>query len=223
MRIAPAKTGTLGLMRFSMHVDYATVVELQNTLRGLPARVEKTVMRGAVRKAAVIIRDAVRARVPVGKSKQSVLPHLRDTVDIKKREYKSGKNGKVIYSAIGYRTEVWGGARRVKPNAHLVEYGTAPRFTGHKSDYTQVGTKKIKTRKGWVFKRIRKSIGSEAIAGRRQRYTGIMPAYRPTTSAYSSVANQARQAMIAEVRAGMNKALSRHSKKVSSTFGGIGL
>ncbi len=209
------------MMRFAMQIDYADLNALQTALQGIPGRIEKNVLRAAGRKGARFIADRIKSNTRVAKrqTRQSKTPHLRDTVTVKQRTYRKQRNASVTYFAIG-----WGGApSRVKPNAHLVEEGTAQRFTGSKTDYENAGQKKIKTRKGWVFKKIRKSIGSKAIAGAIRKNRGIMPAFRPTQRAFSQTEQQARQVMLSEIKSGIDRALRAEAKRNVKAFGGIGL
>ncbi len=102
-----------GSMKFGLHISQATVRQVQDALRGLPSKLEVSVFRSAVRAASRAIQAAIKARVPVNKNpKTASMPHLRDTVVIKNRTYKSGKNGKIVYAAVGFGAGDWGGGRR---------------------------------------------------------------------------------------------------------------
>lgn len=82
--------------------------ELQEVLNTLPAKVEKNIMRAALRQGANIIRDAAREKAP------------KDTGALRKsiKVSTTGKRGEVI-------ARIRAGDNKAY-YAHMVEYGTAP-------------------------------------------------------------------------------------------------
>lgn len=82
--------------------------ELDRLLQTLPVKMERNIMRGALRSGAVIIRDEIKRRAPVDSGA------LRDSIRVTTR----AKKGTVSASAkVG---------NRVAWYAHLVEFGTRP-------------------------------------------------------------------------------------------------
>lgn len=204
-------------MQLALTIDAVQMNDLQTALRGLPGRIERNVLRAAGRKGAKVVGDRIASRTPVAKrqTRQSVLPHLRDTTTVKQRTYRKPRGASVTYFAVGYGSPL-------KANAHLVEDGTAQRFTGSKTNYADVSTKKIKTRKGWVFKKQRRSTGSVAKSGVVRANRGTMPAFRPTHKAYSEAQSQARTVMVEEIRRKLNSELKSAGKRSQAAFGNLG-
>lgn len=82
--------------------------ELDRMLQSLPVKMERSIMRGALRAGAVIIRDEIKSRAPVASGA------LRDSIRVTSR----AKKGTVSASAkVG---------NRIAWYAHLVEFGTRP-------------------------------------------------------------------------------------------------
>lgn len=82
--------------------------ELNDLLQTLAPKVERNIMRGALRSGAVVIRDEIKRRAPVASG------DLRDSIRVTTR----AKKGTVSASAkVGNQTAWY---------AHLVEFGTRP-------------------------------------------------------------------------------------------------
>lgn len=82
--------------------------ELDRLLQTLPVKMERNILRGALRSGAVVIRDEIKQRAPVDSGA------LRDSIRITTRYRK----GTVSASAKVGSREAW--------YAHLVEFGTRP-------------------------------------------------------------------------------------------------
>lgn len=82
--------------------------DLDRLLQTLPVKMEKNIMRSALRAGAVVIRDEIKGRVPVASGA------LRDSVRITSR----AKAGTVSASVKVGNNTAW--------YAHLVEFGTRP-------------------------------------------------------------------------------------------------
>ena len=91
------------------------LADLHKLLQELPAKIEGNVMRGALRAGQAVIRDAVKAGVPVDDGE------LRNSVKIKFRP-RSQKFGWVRMHLTAGDRKAW--------YAHLIEYGTASYYVG---------------------------------------------------------------------------------------------
>lgn len=81
--------------------------ELQDLLSQLPAKIEANVVRGGLRKGAVVLRDAIREAAP--KDSGDLAASVRVSVRL--------RNGTVVATVKTGNKKAW--------YAHLVEYGTA--------------------------------------------------------------------------------------------------
>ena len=86
--------------------------ELQRTLQELPVRLERTVLRGALRAAAVEIQNEARAQAPVDTG------NLRDSI----RVSTGGKRNGYVFAHV----KVGGTKKGDAFYAHMVEFGTKP-------------------------------------------------------------------------------------------------
>lgn len=92
--------------------------ELDDMLKQLPKAMGKTVLRNALKKAAIPIRDAAKENVPIGPT-----GNLKDSIGISTRLKKSQRRGRIRSKD---RVEVFVGSSA--PHAHLIEFGTVERF-----------------------------------------------------------------------------------------------
>lgn len=92
--------------------------ELDTMLRQLPKAMGKTVLRKALKKAAIPIRDAAKEKVPRGPT-----GNLEESITIATRLTKSQRRGQIRQKDT---VEVFVGS--TAPHAHLIEWGTVERF-----------------------------------------------------------------------------------------------
>jgi len=99
---------------FSFAVDFS---ELDKMLNDLPKAMGKTVLRNALKKAAVPIHNAVVANAPQGPT-----GNLKDGVVTSPKKYgRSVKSKNSVFMFVGMD-------HKTAPHAHLVEHGTVERF-----------------------------------------------------------------------------------------------
>jgi hypothetical protein len=205
-----------------MTVTYKTVLtgmkDLQAMLAEMPDRVQNRVFRHAGRKVGQAVANKAMAILKMElKKPEPGRPHraLRE----------SYINKQVVYRASATTVNIVGGQTGRMGNNHvnhLVELGTKPRWTGSQTEYVAAGRMimanrkvtradgSIRTIKQKVLSRNRKSIGSKAIAGRVQRYRGVMPAYHQLKRA--SDATPTAQIWEQEVIAGLQRIADRAAK-----------
>lgn len=92
--------------------------ELDSMLKQLPKRMGKTVLRNALKKAAIPIRDAAKANVPRGPT-----GNLEESITIATQLKKGQRRRKIREKDT---VEMFVGS--TAPHAHLVEFGTVERF-----------------------------------------------------------------------------------------------
>lgn len=95
--------------------------ELENAFAQLPKAVERQVLREALIKSAVPIAIAAVRFAPKGKGSG---PHLKDSIGV---STKLSRRQRRRYGKSRYEAEVFVGSR--DPKAHLIEFGTGPRYT----------------------------------------------------------------------------------------------
>lgn len=137
--------------------------ELDALLRGLPIWMQREVMKPALREASKLIAKDAKARCPITSRPHTVkgvkvFKRLRKSIGYKIKQYKNSGNW---VSIIGPRLGRWAGY-----HAHLVEFGTGPRWR----DPPEMKGHGLK-RKGRA--RLK---GFAELLGVRGGYTGVMPA-----------------------------------------------
>ncbi len=193
-------------------IEGGDLAGIQQVLRVLPKRLRNGAMRRAGKQAADIVRRNVQPLVPMSKhnpneygpfqndAKNRYL-HLRHGIVSKVKTYTNA-----VFVVVGPRTN----AKLF--HAHLIEFGTRPRYTRHTSRYQKVGEKRIKTKSGgkvgYRTKRIRKSIGSfldeRKLKRGPVRFTGVGPAHHYMSRGWA----QARPGVIATIETELRKALA---------------
>jgi HK97 gp10 family phage protein len=116
----------------AVHVD--GLATLKRVLVGLPAKLQKNVLRGALRAGATVIAREARARVPVkaGQLKASIRVTVRTAPGEVRASIKAGHRYKVFRGGRPtkqpYRTKTAGGGIQYHAPfyAHFVEFGTKP-------------------------------------------------------------------------------------------------
>lgn len=183
-------------------LENADLLSIQTILKVLPKRLRNGAMRKAGRQAADIVRRTVQPLVPVsGERSEESYIHLRQGIISKVKTYNNA-----IVAVVGPKTN----AKLF--HAHLIEFGTRPRYTRHTSRYEKVGERRIKTKVGgkigYRTKRIRKSIGSFLDERKAKkgpvRYTGVGPAYHYLSRGWK----QAQPGVIATIETELRKALA---------------
>lgn len=188
--------------KLAFELPTAGMAKIQTMLKVLPKRVRNGAMRKAGKEAAAIVRRNVQPLVPMsGERDDKSYIHLRQGIISKVKTYKN-----TVFVAVGPRS----GAKLF--HAHLIEFGTKPRYTRHTSRYDTVGTKRIKTRVNGKLqyrnKRIRKSAGSFLDPNKAKkgsvRYTGVGPAYHYMSRGWS----QSEAGVVATIETELRKALA---------------
>lgn len=203
-----------------MSVTYKSVLEgadqLLAVLADVPDRVQNRVFRGAGRKVAKAVMDRAKALTPRRKSRPGVMgpeEHLADRYTTVQRVYRKSNT---TVNIVGPRS---GGHGRI---AHIVEHGTAYRYTHHKTTYGPGKTvfrtrkRKVKTASGgWrtvtekVKTRTKKSLGSTWRRTGLPDYRGRMPAFSPLQRAVDST--PIADIFETESRAGLQRILDRQA------------
>lgn len=176
---------------------------LLQTLAAIPERVQNRVFRLAGRKAGKAI--AVRAGQLTPRQKKPVPEHLADRMISKQKVYKTS-----TVNIIGGRS---GGHNRIN---HLVEEGTAQRFTRHKSAYgpgtsrVVMRSRKVQTKSGgWRTVKVqevvrkKKSLGSRYVGTGIARNRGKMPAFHQLRRAVEQT--PVKQIMETEIRGALQR------------------
>lgn len=203
-----------------MSVSYKSVLEgadqLQSVLADVPDRIQNRVFRGSGRKVAKAVMDRAKALTPRRKANGRLMgpqEHLADRYSTIQRVYRKSNT---TVNIVGPRS---GGHGRI---AHIVEFGTAYRYTHHKTIYGP-GRTVFKTRKrrvqtasgGWrtvtekVKVRTKKSLGSRWRKTGLPDYRGRMPAFSPLQRAVDST--PINDIFDTELRAGLQRILDRQA------------
>ena len=181
-------------------IDDARLQELLANLRILPEKVQTKVMRQAGRKSAQTVLGSIKSVTPKARKKTKRFahrPHLRDVMAIKQKTYK----GRTVY--------IVGPKSGQAPHAHLVEFGTQQRFTGSRTQYKTVATRKVKKRGGVKFMKAKVSIGSFGIPGMARINRGRMPAFRNMQIGFGRV----RQVAMRQLESEIARGIEREAKK----------
>jgi len=178
----------------------------------LPAKLQSGGMRRASTKAAKALVNNARPRIPRAAKKNRPYagkPHYQDVLGSKVKKYKEA-----VIAVVGPKSAQ-------APHAHLVEDGTQQRFTGTTTRYRSVGTKrvatrrkyttstgKIRTRKVYVSRSVKKSIGSFVDVRKSgvSQSRGRMPAFRPLRKAFAAVKPIVKLIIRDEMRASISSA-----------------
>jgi HK97 gp10 family phage protein len=96
---------------FSFYVDFR---ELEHMLNELPKAMSKTVLKNALKKAAAPIRAAAEANAPIGPT-GNLKKSMVVSTELKSHKVRAKKSVIVFVGSTA-------------PHAHLVEFGTAPRY-----------------------------------------------------------------------------------------------
>ena len=184
--------------------------KLLSSLRNLPDVMQRRVILPAIAKAAKTVEQAIRPLVPMnnksrmrrGKSgKLRINGHYRDNVTSVVRDYAS--------TAVA----VIGPASGKAPHAHLVEKGTAVRYTNSKTRYTKeaIGTKQVRKKGNLqtvsVWKKV--SAGSFKKKNKKpQAYRGRMPAFHSVERGVSASSSAVASQLAADVTSGIANQIS---------------
>lgn len=181
--------------------------ELMGTLAAIPERVQNRVFRASQKKVGKAVADRAKSLTP--RNEKSSKPHLADSYLVKQKSYRSTNTTVTVV-----------GARSGSRINHLVELGSAERYTHHRSSYrtVSVGTKfinrKVKTASGgWrtvkekVNKTQRKSIGSVRTGAGRPAYRGVMPAFHQLKKAVEQT--PVEELMVQGIKDGLQRIADR--------------
>ncbi len=152
-------------MRKTAGMEMIGFDELDKMFRNLPAKVTKNVQRKAVRAGASVLLKEYRRNV---KKLGKVTGTLRRSLAKKVKTY---RRTATVVGIIGPKS-------RAAPHAHLVEFGTKPRYRGKK-------------RKGERMRRVFRAVR----IGGRWGYTGSMPAFAPLRRAFYSTLSKVKHTM----------------------------
>lgn len=178
----------------------------------LPNRLQSGGMRRASMKAAKALVNNARPRIPRAAKKNKPYaskPHYQDVLGYKVKTYKG-----TVVSVVGPKSAQ-------APHAHIVEDGTQQRFTKSKTQYRGVGTKRVavkrkyvtstgktRTRKVFINRSVRKSIGSFVDVNNSgvSQNRGRMPAFHPMRKAFTAVKPSIKLLIRDEMRASISAA-----------------
>lgn len=201
----------------TMEIDKAAFVDMRKAVAQISVRLTDNAARRGMRKAMAQIAGQLKRNTPKatkivdGKEVSNKAKaakdkrHMADTVNYKVKTYSGGKR-KRVFGMVGYESPQ-------VHHAHLVEYGTAPRYTKHSTEYERVlANRKVKYKRGgYRYRKTQKrSIGSFRDPKKRGPvlYRGIMPAFRPVQRTMSQtkgvIDNSIYDEMAAELKK-MNK------------------
>lgn len=163
----------------TMEIDKAAFVDMRKAVAQISVRLTDNAARRGMRKAMAQIAGQLKRNTPRASKKPKGVKdtrHMADTASYKVKTYSGGKR-KRVFGMVGY-------ASPQVHHAHLVEYGTAPRYTKHSTKYERVlASRKVKYKRGgYRYRKTEKrSIGSFRDPKKRGPvlYRGIMPAFRP--------------------------------------------
>lgn len=129
--------------------------ELQNMLEQLPIRIEKNIMRGALRAGANVMRNAARQEAPVddGKLKKSI-----------KTSSPNIKKGDVT---VKVETDLY--------YARMIEFGTASYYTGNGRTVGKPYKIPKTSKTGKVSKRLKKALSFNGVIVNNVTHPGIKP------------------------------------------------
>lgn len=190
--------------------------ELLALLGDLPDRIQNRVFRHAGRKVGNAIAQRAAALTPknIGKRKTTG-QHLKESFINKQKTYKATAT---TVNIVGVQSRL-GHPGRVN---HLVEEGTAQRFTNSRSKYKTVQrglitrTRKVRTASGgWRTVKTRemstkkKSIGSFARGPGARLNRGVMPAFHQLAKAVAET--NVSQIYETEIRAGLQRIADRNA------------
>lgn len=188
--------------KLAFELPTAGMAQIQTMLKVLPKRIRNGAMRKAGKEAAAIVRRNVQPLVPQsGNRDEKSYMHLRQGIISKVKTYKNS-----VFVVVGPRS----GAKLF--HAHLIEFGTKPRYTRHTSKYQTIGTKRIKTRVNgkiqYRSKQIRRSTGSFLDQNKAKkgsvRFTGVGPAYNYMSRGWA----KCEAGVVATIETELRKALA---------------
>lgn len=182
--------------------------QIQQALANLVAVDERMTVKAArrgMRKAAKILDEAMVKNTPRQASKPAKVKdtrHMQDTVRVKQKTYRGRKSAPTTVMIVGYASP------QVR-HAHWVNEGTKPRWTKHSTkDYETIGSVKIKSKGGFRYRRVRRSLGSKRDPNKQgvPHYTGVMPAFRPVQKSLRQTKGAMTSAIVKELQAELGRA-----------------
>jgi len=191
------------VMSLSFKVD--GLRPLLNTFQQLPGECRTAVLIPAAKRASRTMVRSIARYTPFNKRmRKTAKPHMRDSLTSVVEDY--SKTQTVV--------AVVGNESGQAPHAHLVEEGTKPRWTNHKTQYRRMAVrarqiiKKGKVR--WVTEKQKKSIGSFIKDKRKPTwYRGRMPAYHPVARGIKACEATVGQQLKKDIESGLTRELTQ--------------
>jgi len=187
-------------MAIEVKFDLKGIQPLIKSLQVMPAMARTLILHSAANKAGKTIANSIRKKVPYQAKQRKPALHYRDVVTNVVRDYPTTDS---VVAVIGAES-------RTAPHAHLVEEGTGPRFTNHKTQYRRMAVRaRTVIKKGravTVVEKERKSIGSFQKKNKRPvYYRGRMPAFHPVKLGLDAVRSQVVTQLENDIRAGITR------------------
>jgi hypothetical protein len=187
-------------------LDLTGMKSLLRALNQMPESCRTQVLMPAGRNAGRTISAAVAARIHLGKGKRKSTPHYKLAMTSVVRDYQATKSVVVVVGATS----------RMAPHAHLVEDGTAQRFTNSKTRYRRTAVRarsvihkgKLRTRSEYQ----KKSIGSFLKKKNKpQMNRGRMPAQHPVELGVKSITSTVSNNLKRDVADGITRMISNYA------------
>lgn len=167
----------------------------------MPEQCRASILIPAARRAGKTIEHSIARFIPFNRrTKRKAKPHYRDAMSSVVREYQKTQSVVVLVGAESGQV----------PHAHLVEDGTGPRYTNHKTKYRRMSVRArqiIKNGKAkTVVEKERKSIGSFVRKNKKPTfYRGIMPAYHPVKRGIQAIQGTISQQLRNDIEMGIKR------------------
>jgi hypothetical protein len=192
-------------------MDLRGIRQLVGALREMPAAARTRILVPAATKGARAIASSIRKFIPVQKRMSKPHTHYRDAVTQKVAEY---IDRNIVTAFVGAESGI-------APHAHLVEDGTGPRGTNHKTRYVRTAIRaRLILKKGklqYKTDRARKSVGSflksKSQASKNKFSLGVyfrgrMPAFHPVVRGLAAVEGQVAAQLKTDIQAGITRELT---------------
>ncbi len=196
-------------MATAVSLNITGLQPLLRSLDQLPDAMRMRVLLPAAKNAGQIIERAIAPLIPVQRftgrrgRKAKGKMHYRNAMTHAVRDYPATSSVVTIVGAESGKA----------PHAHLVEDGTAPRFTNHKTRY-----KRVAVGQRWVIKngkakqvddRQRVSDGSHAKKNKRKaNYRGQMPAFKPVARGVAACQSSVASRLKSDITTGITSELT---------------
>jgi hypothetical protein len=191
-------------------INVSGLKPLLRAIEQMPEKCRMRILQPTGVRAGRMVASAIRPLIPVQQRMRKPHTHYRDAMTSVAREYPKTQAVVVVV----------GPESRQAPHAHLVEFGTGPRFIGHKTQYRKtairVRQRIVKGQLRHVTEKERKSIGSFLKKGKKNQILfnlgslnrGRMPAFRSMSRGISAIESRVRQQIESDIRSGITRELA---------------